>query len=80
MKTTENELANPEQSQGRLHGVVRARKAIFAITVSEPELDMMKEESESLASSDDPKIAALGERMCKAVKRCAKKMGFKYAL
>lgn len=54
------------------------RKASFSIKVSADELDMLKEDAESLAQSDEPAIAALGKRMCQAVKRTAKRMGFRY--
>lgn len=76
--------ANPEREN--LPGADQAsapsncsqRKVMFAIMVSEPEVDMLKMDAESLKCSEDPLVSALGERMLKATKRAALKLGFKY--
>lgn len=52
---------------------------MFALMVTEAELDNLKLDAESLKQSEDEAISELGRRMLKAVHRTGKKLGFKYA-
>lgn len=57
---------------------MKQRKAMFAIMVTEDELDILKMDAELLRNCEDEKVSELGKRMTDAVKRVGKKLGFRY--